>query len=250
MTARVAVVTGAARGIGSAIATRLAADGCDVAILDLDQSACIETVDSVKAIGRKALAVGVNVTDEQGVDKAVQQIETELGQPAILVNNAGILRNKTLTNLSMEDWQSVLDVHLNGAFLMTRACLEPMKAAGWGRVINISSIAALGFRGQANYSAAKAGLLGLTKTVALEAGRYGVTVNAVAPGFTVTEMTRSIAQRDGIDFGVMVDEMVKTIPVGRAGNPEDIAHAVAYFADERSGFVSGQVLYVAGGPAD
>ena len=152
--------------------------------------------------------------------------------------------------MTLDDWQIVLNVHLNGAFLMTRACQPFMRSAQWGRIVNISSIAAVGFIGQANYAAAKAGMVGFTKTIALELGRHGITANAVAPGFTVTEMTRAVAERDGVDFDEMVTSMTRDIPVRRPGAPDDIANAVSFFTDERAGFVSGQVLYVAGGPID
>ncbi len=250
MTARVAIVTGAARGIGAAIALRLAQDGCDVGVVDLDEASCGETVAAIHALGRRGYGVGADVSDEAMVNSAVARISSELGDPSILVNNAGILRNKTLANMTLDDWQIVLNVHLNGAFLMTRACQPFMRSAQWGRIVNISSIAAVGFIGQANYAAAKAGMVGFTKTIALELGRHGITANAVAPGFTVTEMTRAVAERDGVDFDEMVTSMTRDIPVRRPGAPDDIANAVSFFTDERAGFVSGQVLYVAGGPID
>jgi 3-oxoacyl-[acyl-carrier protein] reductase len=247
---RVAVITGGARGIGAAIALRLARDGHDVAVVDLDEDACAETVNAIEVTGQRALGIGANITSEDAVTAAVERISSELGDPVVLVNNAGILRNKTLANMSLEEWQLVLDVHLGGTFLMTRACQPYMRSAQWGRIISISSIAAVGFVGQANYAAAKAGILGFTKTIALELGRHGITANAVAPGFTITDMTRAVAERDGIDFEKMVSEMASKIPIGRAGTPEDIANAVSFFADERAGFVSGQTLYVSGGPID
>jgi len=245
---RTAIVTGGARGIGAAVSRRLAADGCKVAVVDLDESACADTVAAVQALGSEAIAVGADVADEAAVRSAVDRVASDLGAPTVLVNNAGITRDNLLFKMSAVDWDSVMDVHLRGAFLMSRATQQHMTEARWGRIVNLSSISALGNRGQANYSAAKAGLQGFTKTLAIELGRYGVTVNAIAPGFVVTEMTAATAERLGMPFEEFKAETAKTIPVGRVGEPDDIATAVSFFADEAAGFVSGQVLYVAGGP--
>ncbi len=245
---KVAIVTGAARGIGAAIALRLAEDGHDVAILDLDREACAETMAAVTSLGRRTHAVAADVSDEAAVTAAVAEVGDVLGAPLVLVNNAGILRDRTLTKMPTEDWDLVLNVNLRSVFLMCRAVAPAMRAAGWGRIVNLSSIAALGSRGEANYSAAKAGVQGITRTLAIELGPYGITSNAVAPGFVVTDMTREVAERVGMPFDDMVTEMLKTIHVGRPGAPEDIAQAVAFFADERSSFVTGQILYVAGAP--
>jgi 3-oxoacyl-[acyl-carrier protein] reductase len=245
---RTAIVTGAARGIGAGVAKRLAADGFAVAVLDLDEAACKSVVDDIVAAGGQALAIGVDVSDEEGVNAAVERIATELGAPTVLVNNAGIIRDNLLFKMTVADWDAVMNVHLRGSFLMSRAVQGYMTQAGWGRIVNLSSTSALGNRGQANYSAAKAGLQGFTKTLALELGKFGVTVNAIAPGFIETEMTMATAQRMGVSFDDFRAAVVKDIPVGRGGLPADIAHAVAFFASEDAGFVSGQVLYVAGGP--
>lgn len=245
---RVALVTGGARGIGAAVALRLAQDRHDVAVLDLDEAACTETVRAVQALGGRALAVGGDVSDERAVAAAVERVAVQLGPPLVLVNNAGILRDHVLAKMTVDEWDLVQQVHLRGAFLMCRAVQPGMRQAGWGRMVNLSSTAALGNVGQANYSAAKAGLQGLTRTLSLELGRYGITVNSVAPGYTITDMTRSTAKRIGVSMEELSRDVVAGISVGRAGQPEDIAHAVAYFCDERSGFVTGQVLYVAGGP--
>jgi 3-oxoacyl-[acyl-carrier protein] reductase len=247
-TERVAVVTGAARGIGAAVALRLAHDGHDIAVFDLDKERCADTVAAVRDRGRRCMAVGADVSDEGAVRAAVAKVAAELGGPTIVVNNAGVLRADAFHKLDLAAWRTILDVNLTGAFVVSQACYGHMAEAGWGRIVNLSSIAALGHPGQASYSAAKAGIQGLTRTLALELGRRGVTVNAVAPGFTVTEMTRAVADRINVAFEDMEAQMVASIPVGRAGLPEDIAHAVAFFVDERSSFVSGQVLYVSGGP--
>ncbi len=245
---RTAIVTGAARGIGAATARRLAADGFAVAVVDLDEAACADTVAAIEGAGGRALAVGADVSDGDAVAGAVATIADRLGAPTVLVNNAGIIRDNLLFKMTEGEWDAVISVHLRGAFLMTKAVQSHMVEAGWGRIVNLSSTSALGNRGQANYAAAKAGMQGFTKTLAIELGRYGVTANAVAPGFIQTDMTRATAERIGVSFEEFVAAMAKEIPVGRGGTPEDIAGAVAYFVSEDAGFVSGQVLYVAGGP--
>ncbi|GHG42670.1 3-oxoacyl-ACP reductase FabG [Streptomyces zaomyceticus] len=245
---KVAVVTGAARGIGAAIAARLARDGFAVAVLDLDEAACARTVETVEKEGGRALAVGCDVSDAQQVEAGVARVAAELGAPTVLVNNAGIIRDNLVHKMTDQDFDSVIGVHLRGAFLMARAVQRHQTAAGWGRTVNLSSSAALGNRGQSNYSSAKAGLLGLTKTLAIELGPFGVTVNCVAPGFIATEMTEATAERMGITFEEFTDRYAKAIPVRRGGRPEDIAQAVSFFVREEAGFVNGQILYVAGGP--
>ncbi|MFI1972408.1 beta-ketoacyl-ACP reductase [Streptomyces cinnamoneus] len=247
---RVALVTGAARGIGAATAVRLAAEGRAVAVLDLDEAACADTVEKIEAAGGKALAVGCDVSDSAQVDTAVARVAAELGAPVILVNNAGVLRDNLLFKMSDSDWDTVMNVHLRGAFLMSRACQKHMVDAGFGRIVNLSSSSALGNRGQANYAAAKAGMQGFTKTLAKELGKFGVTANSVAPGFIATDMTAETAARVGMSFDDFQTAAASQIPVQRVGDPEDIANAIAFFTDERAGFVSGQVLYVAGGPLD
>jgi 3-oxoacyl-[acyl-carrier protein] reductase len=245
---RVAVVTGAARGIGAAVACRLASDGFAVGVLDLDEQACARTVHAITSAGGSACAAGVDVADPGLVDGAVGRVADELGPPTVLVNNAGITRDNLLFKMTEEDWDAVMSVHLRGAFLMSRAVQRFMVDAGWGRIVNLSSTSALGNRGQANYSAAKAGMQGFTKTLAIELGRFGVTVNAVAPGFIVTDMTASTAQRLGVDFEELQAQRAAETPVPRVGTPQDIAHAVSFFVGEGASFVTGQVLYVAGGP--
>jgi 3-oxoacyl-[acyl-carrier protein] reductase len=245
---RTAIVTGAARGIGAAIAKRLSSDGFAVAVLDLDETACKAVVDEIETSGGTALAVGVDVADEQAVATAVARVAAELGAPTVLVNNAGITRDNLLFKMSVDDWDAVLNVHLRGAFLMSRATQKHMIEAKWGRIVNLSSISALGNRGQVNYSAAKAGVQGFTKTLAIELGKFGVTANAIAPGFIETQMTADTASRMGVPFEDFKAMAAKEIPVARVGQPEDIAATVSFFAREDASFVSGQVIYVAGGP--
>ncbi len=248
--ARVAIVTGAARGIGAAVAARLAQDGMAVALLDLNEDSCAEAVEKIKASGGTAIAVGVDVSDGAAVDAAVQRVAAELGAPTVLVNNAGILRDNLLFKMTDDDWDAVINVHLRGTFLMSRAVQKFQTAAQWGRIVNLSSTSALGNRGQANYSAAKAGLQGFTKTLAIELGKFNVTVNAIAPGFIATDMTAATAARVGVDFEDFKKGAAAAIPVGRVGTPEDIAHTASFLVSEGAGFVSGQVIYVAGGPKD
>ncbi len=245
---RTAIVTGGARGIGAATARRLAADGHAVAVLDLLAEQAARTAESIASDGGRTLGIGVDVADAAAAEAAVARVATELGEPTILVNNAGILRDNLLFKMSEDDWDSVLRVHLRGAFVVTRAVQSHMVSAGWGRIVNLSSTSALGHRGQANYSAAKAGMQGFTKTLAIELGKFGVTANAVAPGVIETEMIRATAERVGVSFEDFLAEAAKDVPVGRAGRPEDVAAAVAFFCSEEAAYVSGQVLYVAGGP--
>ncbi|MFX0591848.1 3-oxoacyl-ACP reductase FabG [Melissospora conviva] len=248
--ARVAIVTGAARGIGAATALRLAADGMAVAVVDIDAAATGETVATIEAAGGRAIGVGADVSDADQVAAAVARVADELGAPTVLVNNAGVLRDNLLFKMSPTDWDTVMNVHLRGAFLFTQATQKHMVEQRWGRIVNLSSTSALGNRGQANYSAAKAGLQGFTKTLAIELGPFGITANAVAPGFIVTEMTAATAERMKIDFDELQKHAASEIPVRRVGRPEDIAHTISFLAGEGASFVSGQVIYVAGGPKD
>jgi 3-oxoacyl-[acyl-carrier protein] reductase len=243
-----AIVTGAARGIGASTALRLATDGHDIAVIDLDESAATATADRIEESGGRAIAIAADVADAASVQASVARVVSELGAPGILVNNAGVLRDNLLFKMTESDWDTVMNVHLRGAFLMTKAVQSHMVDASWGRIVNLSSTSALGNRGQANYSAAKAGIQGFTKTLAIELGRYGITANAIAPGFIETDMTRATAERLGVSFEQLIEAQVAQIPVARAGVPDDIAAAVSFFCREDAGFISGQVLYVAGGP--
>jgi 3-oxoacyl-[acyl-carrier protein] reductase len=245
---RTAIITGAARGIGAGTAMRLAEDGFAVALVDLTEASCQPVLKEIEDRGGNALAIGLDVTDESAVRDGVDRIAERLGEPTALVNNAGIVRDNLLFKMSSEDWDAVMNVHLRGAFLMSKAVQGYMRKAGWGRIVNLSSTSALGNRGQANYSSAKAGLQGFTKTLAIELGKYGVTVNAIAPGFIETEMTATTAARMGIAFEDFRVAAAAEIPVGRTGVPADVAHTASFFVSEGAGFVSGQVVYVAGGP--
>jgi 3-oxoacyl-[acyl-carrier protein] reductase len=247
-TPRVALVTGGARGIGASTARRLAADGLTVAVLDLKEGDSAATVDAIIAAGGKALAVGADVSDSDQVKAAVDKVATELGPPVVLVNNAGVLRDNLLFKMTDDDWDTVLGIHLRGSFLMSRACQKHMVDQKFGRIVNLSSSSALGNRGQANYSAAKAGLQGFTKTLAIELGPFGVTANAVAPGFIATDMTAATAARVKMDFDDFQKAAAAANPVRRIGQPDDVAHVISFLVSEGAGFVSGQVIYVAGGP--
>jgi len=245
---RVAIVTGAARGIGAATARRLAADGMAVAVLDLDAAACTDTVDAITDAGGRAMAVGADVSKADQVEAAVGKVAAELGPPAVLINNAGIIRDNLLFKMTEDDWDMVLGVHLRGAFLMSRAAQKHMVEQRYGRIVNLSSSSALGNRGQVNYSAAKAGMQGFTKTLAIELGPFGVTANAVAPGFIATDMTAATAARIGMSFEDFQAAAATQIPVRRVGQVEDVAYVISFLCSEVAGFVSGQVIYVAGGP--
>jgi 3-oxoacyl-[acyl-carrier protein] reductase len=248
MPQRIAIVTGAARGIGAGTAKRLAADGLAVAVLDLDAAAGADTVAEIEKAGGRAIAVGADVGNVEQVQAAVDKVVAELGEPTVLVNNAGVTRDNLIFKMSDTDWDTVMNVHLKGAFLMTRAVQKYMVAAKWGRIINLSSLSAVGNRGQVNYAAAKAGLQGFTKSVAIELGKFGVTANAVAPGFVATDMTQATAARLGVSFEDFKAGAAKEIVVGRVGEVEDIAAVISFFASEEAGYVSGQILYAAGGP--
>jgi len=247
---RTAIVTGAARGIGAATAKRLASDGMQVGVLDLKAEQAQPVADEINAAGGKAIALGADVSDSDAVEAAVEKVAAELGAPTVIVNNAGIIRDNLLFKMTVDDWDTVMAVHLRGAFNTVKHAQKYMVEAKFGRIVNLSSTSAQGNRGQVNYSAAKAGLQGYTKTLAIELGKFGITANAVAPGFTVTEMIAETAERVGVPLDDFLEAAAKEIPVARVGYPEDIANAISFFCSENAGYVSGQVLYVAGGPKD
>lgn len=238
---RIAVVTGAAQGIGRAIAESLAAAGADIVVADLDPGRSQETVAAVEKLGRKALNVKVNVADSNETKSLVEQVIKAWGKIDILVNNAGITRDGLLLRMKDEDWNLVMQVNLNGTFNCTKAVLQPMTKQRYGRIVNIASIVGvMGNAGQANYAASKAAVIGFTKTVGREYASRNVTVNAVAPGFIDTAMTHGLPAE-------VKETLQKQIPLGRLGRPEDIAAAVRFLASEDAAYITGHVLHVNGG---
>jgi 3-oxoacyl-[acyl-carrier protein] reductase len=219
-----------------------------VAVIDINEEATRATVAEIEGAGGRAIGIACDVSDEESVASTAERVGAELGPIGVLVNNAGVLRDNLLFKMSTSDWDTVLGVHLRGAFLWSRAAQAQMVPGKWGKIVNLSSTSALGNRGQANYSAAKAGMQGFTKSLAIELGPFGINVNAVAPGFIATDMTRATAERTGVDFDQMQKAAAERIPVRRVGRPEDIANVVAFLVSEDASYVSGQTTYVAGGP--
>ncbi|TWG91888.1 3-oxoacyl-[acyl-carrier protein] reductase [Nocardioides sp. J9] len=245
---RVAVITGAARGIGFGTASRFAEEGASIAIVDLDEGAAAEAAAKLPLVeGAKAVGIGANVSDGASVDAAIERVVSELGGIHILVNNAGITRDNLLFKMTEEDWDLVMGVHLKGAFLLSKAAQKHFVEQKYGKIVNISSVSALGNRGQANYSAAKMGIQGFTRTLGIELGPFGINVNAVAPGFIVTEMTEATATRLKMEPDEFFKLNAEANPVRRIGYPADIAAAVAFLASDEASYVTGQTLYVDGG---
>ncbi|RZL93127.1 MAG: glucose 1-dehydrogenase [Variovorax sp.] len=242
LTGKVAIVTGSARGLGAATARCLAQEGAHVVVTDILSEQAEATAQSLRAAGLSAHCVVADVTRAGDVERLVAEAVQRFGGVHVLVNNAGFPRDRYLVKMSEEDWDLVIGVMLKGAFLTTRAVMPKMIEQGWGRVVNISSRAHLGNPTQANYSAAKAGLIGMAKALALEEGRYGITVNCVAPGFMETEMVQALASYETIKT-----RAIEAQPIKRVGRPEDIANAVAFLASEAAGFITGEVLHVTGG---
>ncbi|UOF89013.1 3-oxoacyl-ACP reductase FabG [Fodinisporobacter ferrooxydans] len=244
---RVAIVTGSARGIGAATAARLAKEGAKVVVCDVSGQQCRETAVGIRADGGEALAVACDVTRREQVKDLVQKTVDTYGRIDILVNNAGVIRDNLVHKMSDDDWDTVMNVHLKGAFYVTQEVQKYMVAQQYGKIVNISSTSALGNRGQLNYATAKAGMQGFTKTLAIELGRFHINVNAVAPGFIETDMTKATAERVGVDFD-QFREMAKERSVLRTtGQPIDVANAILFFASDEARFITGQVLYVRGG---
>ncbi|HET7350490.1 MAG TPA: glucose 1-dehydrogenase [Marmoricola sp.] len=243
---RVAVVTGAARGIGAGTARRFAEEGAAVAVLDLDEGQAGTTAAELGGEA-KAIGVGCDVTDAASVEAATARVLEELGGWHILVNNAGITRDNLLFKMTEDDWDAVMGVHLKGAFLMSKAAQKTFVEQKYGKILNLSSVSANGNAGQANYSAAKAGVQGFTRTLALELGKFGVNVNAIAPGFIATEMTDATARRLRLDVEEFRKMNAEANPVKRVGHPEDIAAAAAFLCSDEASYITGQTLYVDGG---
>ena len=241
MKGKVALVTGAAQGIGKAVALLLARNGADIIVSDINLEKAEETAREVEGLGQRALAVKTNVAEANDVEKMVQTALERFGRIDILINNAGITRDKLLLRMSDEDWDAVLGVNLRGTFLCTRAVIRPMAKQKSGKIVNIASVVGtMGNAGQANYGASKAGVIGFTKTVAREYAPRGINVNAIAPGYIETPMTEALPEK-------AKEELKRMIPMDRLGKPEDVAEAVLFLVSEASSYITGQVLHVNGG---
>ncbi len=244
---RVAIVSGGAQGIGAATARRLAAEGAIVAVLDRNAAGAADTAAGIAADGGEAFGVGCDVSSADSVSAAVEDVAGRHGRIDVLVNNAGVTRDNLLFKMDEQDWTTVLQVNLTSVFLMCRAAQKHMVAAKYGRIVNLSSRSALGNRGQANYAAAKAGIQGLTATLAIELGPFNITANAVAPGYVATPMTAATAERVGVSAEEHQREVAARTPLRRVAQPEEIASVIAFLASDDASYVSGQTLYVNGG---
>lgn len=245
---RIALVTGGGSGIGAGVARALADHGHRVAVLDRVDEDARSVVDQIRESGGSAMATCADVSDPSSVDQAIDEVAAAFGPVSILVNNAGFAMDNMVLDMPVEDWDAVVATHLRGSFLTLRATAPAMRSAGWGRIVNISSISALGDDDRANYVAAKAGLEGMTRAAALDLAPYGITVNAVGPGVVHTGMTTVSAARAGRTLEQHLHIQATSIPRGRIGTPHDIARAVLFFVADDADFVTGQVLYVSGGP--
>ncbi|MFC4769002.1 SDR family NAD(P)-dependent oxidoreductase [Effusibacillus consociatus] len=244
---RAAIITGSGSGIGAAAAMRLAEEGAKVTVTDVNAAKCEETAAAIRAAGGEAIAVPCDVTSRQSVEEMVQKTVDTFGRLDILVNNAGVIRDNLVHKMTDEDWDTVMNVHLKGSFYATQAAQKYMVPQRYGKIVNFSSTSALGNRGQLNYATAKAGLQGFTKTLAIELGKFNINVNAIAPGFIETDMTKATAERMGIDFETLKQAAAERSLLGRTGKPIDIANTVLFLVSDESSFITGQVIYVRGG---
>ncbi|QIA27639.1 SDR family oxidoreductase [Thermaerobacter sp. PB12/4term] len=245
---RVALVTGGGRGIGAATALRFAQEGAAVVVSDVDQGPADEVASQIREQGGRALAVACDVRDRQQVEAMVEQAVKTFGRLDFLVTCAGIIRDNLIHKMTDEDWDAVIDTHLKGTFLCAQAAQRVMVPQRYGKMVFLSSTSALGNRGQTNYSAAKAGIQGMARTLAIELGPFNINVNAVAPGFVETRMTRAVAERTGVDYEELKKAAAERTALRRVGKPEDVAGVIAFLCSEGASYVSGQVIYVRGGP--
>jgi 3-oxoacyl-[acyl-carrier protein] reductase len=244
---RVAIVTGSGRGIGAATAKRLAEEGAKVMVTDVNAEACEATAAAIREAGGEAIALPCDITQRQAVEEMVQKTVDTFGRLDILVNNAGVIRDNLVHKMTDDDWDTVMNVHLKGTFYASQAAQRFMVPQRYGKIVNFSSTSALGNRGQLNYATAKAGIQGFTRTLAIELGKFNINVNAVAPGFIETDMTRATAERMGISFEELKRAAAERSLLGRTGKPIDVANAVLFLVSDESSFITGQVLYVRGG---
>ncbi|WP_408011659.1 SDR family NAD(P)-dependent oxidoreductase [Pseudalkalibacillus sp. A8] len=243
---KVAVVTGAGQGIGEASAKQFADEGAKVAILDMNKEGAERVASNIRNDGGEVIALTCDVTNGDDVKKCFEVIDRKFGRIDILVNNAGITRDSLLFKMSDNDWDSVIQTHLKGAFLCSREAQKYMVQQKYGKIVMLSSRSALGNRGQTNYSAAKAGLQGMTRTMAIELGPFGINVNAVAPGFIETDMTKAISEKTGIPYEEIKNNAIEANSIKRVGTPQDVSNAIAFLSSDESSFITGQILYVAG----
>lgn len=238
---KVALVTGASRGIGKAIVLRLGQLGATVVGTATSVSGAEKITENLKAAGLKGMGIALDIAEADSIEKAISELENTVGMPSILINNAGVTSDNLFLRMKPEEWSKVINTNLTGTFRLIHACIRPMVKARFGRIINISSVVGVtGNAGQTNYAAAKAGVIGLSKSLARELGSRGITVNVVAPGFIDTDMTRSLSEEQHL-------KLLEQIPLNRMGEPEEIAHAVAFLASPQAAYITGETLHINGG---